>query len=127
MEVKYEDDFLATVAGVLSQRGDQYLGDDKDGVGTQAKISKFWSEWLNLRYETFSGPVNGFTEGKVHLDATDVAAMMILLKLVRLAQGLDLNFFKEDLANQNWEVLKDSLIDIGGYASILYESVKRET
>ena len=118
MEVKYEDDFLATVAGVLSQRGDQYLGDDKDGVGTQAKISKFWSEWLNLRYET---------EGKVRLDATDVAAMMILVKLVRLAQGLDLNFFKEDLANQNWEVLKDSLVDIGGYASILYESVKRET
>lgn len=110
MEVKYEDDFLATVAGVLSQRGDQYLGDDKDGVGTQAKISKFWSEWLNLRYET---------EGKVRLDATDVAAMMIFVKLVRLAQGLDID--------HNWEVLKDSLVDIGGYASILYESVKRET
>ena len=110
MEVKYEDDFLATVAGVLSQRGDQYLGDDKGGVGTQAKISKFWSEWLNLRYET---------EGKVRLDATDVAAMMIFVKLVRLAQGLDID--------HNWEVLKDSLVDIGGYASILYESVKRET
>ena len=45
--------------------------------------------------------------------------MMIFVKLVRLAQGLDIA--------HNWEVLKDSLVDIGGYASILYESVKRET
>ena len=108
MDIELDDEFLSIVAGVLSQRGDQYLGDDKDGVGTQSKISKLWSEWLNLRYET---------EGKVRLDATAVAAMMIFVKLVRLAQGLDID--------HNWEVLKDSLVDIGGYASILYKSVKR--
>ena len=45
--------------------------------------------------------------------------MMIMVKLIRLAQSVDID--------GNWETLKDSLIDIGGYASILYESVKRET
>ena len=110
MDIELDDEFLSIVAGVLSQRGDQYQ--DEDGTGTQHHISIFWSEWLNTRY----APKNG---KEIILDSTDVAAMMIFVKLVRLSQSVDIE--------GNWETLKDSLIDIGGYASILYESVKRET
>ena len=86
------DNFLENVSLTLTKRQVAY-GSPRPG---HTAIAKAWSWWLSAILDT-----------PVVLKPTDVAAMMALLKLARLANSADS------------PSRMDSILDLGGYAAVM--------